>query len=74
MVLAGISFDYTKYRDDIHPIGRPVVCTDGEVFIFMDDNDRHYRARIVYDYLKSERIKRMDWPSLYSDLNPTEPN
>lgn len=38
----------------------------------MDDNARPHRAHIVNEYLESETIQRMDWPSLSPDLNPIE--
>ena len=38
----------------------------------MDDNARPHRARVVTDYLVTEPIERMDWPSLSPDLNPIE--
>ena len=64
-----------KYRDDIlrnivvphfdnHPLAsRPV---------FMDDNARPHRARIVKDYLQQEAIDVIPWPSLSPDMNPIE--
>ncbi|GBL89653.1 hypothetical protein AVEN_104611-1 [Araneus ventricosus] len=38
--------------------------------IFMDDNARPLRARLVQSYLKSETIPRMSWPSRSTDLIP----
>ena len=38
----------------------------------MDDYARPHRARVVTDYLETETIERMDWPSLSPDLNPIE--
>lgn len=86
MVWAGISVDYKtdlhviedsltglKYQDDIlHPIVRPIAGNVGEEFIFIDDNARPHRARIVNEYLENKTIQRMDWPSLSPDLNPIE--
>ncbi|UYV63858.1 hypothetical protein LAZ67_2005841, partial [Cordylochernes scorpioides] len=40
--------------------------------IFMDDNARPHRARLVNEYLQSENIRRMDWPARSPDLNPIE--
>lgn len=80
MIWAGISVDYKtdlrfiegsligfKYRDYIlHPIDRL------EDYIFMDENARPQRARIVNEYFESETIQRMDWSCLSPDLNPIE--
>ncbi|GFW01614.1 transposable element Tcb2 transposase [Trichonephila clavipes] len=38
----------------------------------MDDNARPLRTDIVDDYLESEGIARMAWPSYSPDLNPIE--
>ena len=61
------------YRDEIlHPIVRPYAGAIGNDFVLMDDNARPHRARIVTDYLATETIERMDWPSCSPDLNPIE--
>ncbi|GFX18344.1 transposable element Tcb1 transposase [Trichonephila clavipes] len=44
----------------------------GAEFLFMDDNARPHRAKIVDECLQSENITRMDWPAYSSDLNPIE--
>lgn len=44
----------------------------GPNFIFMDDNARPHRARIVNEYLEEVGIVRMNWPSSSPDLNPIE--
>ncbi|GBN29681.1 hypothetical protein AVEN_225955-1 [Araneus ventricosus] len=38
--------------------------------IFMDDNARPHRARLVRSYLESETIPQMEGPSISPDLNP----
>ncbi|GBL77812.1 hypothetical protein AVEN_153009-1 [Araneus ventricosus] len=38
----------------------------------MADNARPHRASIVDDFLESEGIARMEWPSYSPDLNPIE--
>ena len=49
---------------DNHPLNtRPV---------FMDDNVRPYRARVVTDYLRCESITTLPWPARSHDLNPIE--
>ncbi|GBM55119.1 hypothetical protein AVEN_208631-1 [Araneus ventricosus] len=40
--------------------------------IFMDDNARPHRARLVRSYLESETSLQMAWPARSSDLNPIE--
>ncbi|GBM12976.1 hypothetical protein AVEN_101850-1 [Araneus ventricosus] len=40
--------------------------------IFMDDNARPHRARLMRSYLESETISQMMWPSRSPDLNPIE--
>ena len=62
-----------QYRDEVlDPIVRPYAGAIGDDFILMDDNARPHRARVVTDYLETETIERMDWPSLSPDLNPIE--
>ena len=49
---------------DNHPLNtRPV---------FMDDNARPHRARVVTDYLRDESITTLPWPTRSPDLNPIE--
>ncbi|GBM53684.1 hypothetical protein AVEN_233658-1 [Araneus ventricosus] len=40
--------------------------------IFMDDNPRPQRARLVRSYLESKTIPQMAWPARSPDLNPIE--
>ncbi|GBM39126.1 hypothetical protein AVEN_162645-1 [Araneus ventricosus] len=40
--------------------------------IFMDDNARPHRARLVRSYLESETIPQMTWLAISPDLNPNE--
>ncbi|GBM87414.1 hypothetical protein AVEN_97919-1 [Araneus ventricosus] len=62
-----------RYRDEIlEPyvrLFRGAVCPE---FILMDDNARPHRAFLVDKFLESEDIRRMDWPAIPPDLNPTE--
>uniref|UniRef100_A0A8W8HNJ4 Tc1-like transposase DDE domain-containing protein n=1 Tax=Magallana gigas TaxID=29159 RepID=A0A8W8HNJ4_MAGGI len=51
---------------------RPIAGAVGEVFIFIDDNARFHRARIVNETFESKTIQRMNRPSLSPDLNPIE--
>lgn len=62
-----------KYAENIlHSIVRLIAGSVGEGFIFMDDNARLHRARIVNENFESETIQRMNRPSLSPDLNPIE--
>lgn len=62
-----------KYAENIlHSIVRLIAGSVGEGFIFMDDNARLHRARIVNENFESETIQRMNMPSLSADLNPIE--
>jgi len=40
--------------------------------VFMDDNARLYRARVVTDYLRCESITTLPWLARSPDLNPIE--
>lgn len=62
-----------KYAGNIlHSIIQFIAGAVGEVFIFIDDNARFHRARIVNETFESKTIQRMNRPSLSPDLNPIE--
>ncbi|UYV63797.1 hypothetical protein LAZ67_2005644 [Cordylochernes scorpioides] len=62
-----------RYRHEILELYlRPYRDQIGHNLIFMDDNARPHRARLVNEYLQSENIRRMDWPARSPDLNPIE--
>ncbi|GBN51100.1 hypothetical protein AVEN_131200-1 [Araneus ventricosus] len=62
-----------RYRDEIlHPLVRPFIAAMGTNAIFMDDNARPHRARLVRSYLESETIPHMTWPARSPDLNTIE--
>ena len=62
-----------RYRDEVlEPIVVPFAENAGENFIFMDDNARPHRARVVTQLLENHGIERMDWPAKSPDLNPIE--
>lgn len=56
----------------IRPIIYPLRQQIGINFIFMDDNARPHRARIVQAALTEGGIARMNWPPLSPDMNPIE--
>ncbi|GBM19243.1 Chorion peroxidase [Araneus ventricosus] len=62
-----------KYRDEIlEPYVRLFRGAVGPEFILMDDNARPHRGLLVDEFLKSEDIRRMDWPARSPDPNPIE--
>jgi transposase len=40
--------------------------------IFMDDNVRPHRARIVQHFLQQEDVQTIPWPVMLPDMNPIE--
>ncbi|GFT92195.1 transposase [Trichonephila clavipes] len=44
----------------------------GDKFVFMDDNATCHRTLAVQDFLDSEGIQRLVWPTQSPDLNPIE--
>jgi transposase len=40
--------------------------------LFMDDNARPHRARLVGDFKQAQNITSLEWPALSPDLNPIE--
>ncbi|GBM62511.1 hypothetical protein AVEN_37139-1 [Araneus ventricosus] len=56
-VFTGGSATAVRYSDEIqHPLVRPFIAAMGTNAIFMDDNARPHRARLVRSYLESETI------------------
>ena len=39
--------------------------------MFMDDNARPHRARIVQHFLQQEAVQTIPWPAMSPDMNPT---
>ncbi|GBN83179.1 hypothetical protein AVEN_250698-1 [Araneus ventricosus] len=61
-VFAGGSVTAVRYRDEIlHSLVQPFIAAMGTEAIFMDDNARPHRARLVWSYLESEAIPQMAW-------------
>ena len=50
----------------------PYIGGMGQDAVFMDDNARPHRARIVDTCLRQHYVTRMDWPACSPDLNPIE--
>ncbi|UYV80358.1 hypothetical protein LAZ67_18002655, partial [Cordylochernes scorpioides] len=72
-IFSGGTLTAQRYRDEIlEPYLRPSRVQIGHNLIFMDDNARPHRARLVNEYLQSENIRWMDWPARSPDLNPIE--
>ncbi|GFW74443.1 transposable element Tc1 transposase [Trichonephila clavipes] len=63
MVWVGIMWDG---RTSLH------IFESGSEFILMDDNTKPHRALLVDEFLESEDINCMDWPSRSPDLNSVE--
>lgn len=62
-----------RCRDEIlEPYIRLFRGAVGSGFIFMADNERPFREAIIDNFLETEDIQRMNWPSMSPDLNPIE--
>ena len=62
-----------RYHDlVIQPIIIPFAREFGSEFIFVDDNARPHRARIITMALQRSGISRMEWPPRSPDCNPIE--
>ena len=62
-----------RYIDQIlTPVIIPYFGGMGQDAVFMDDNTRPHRARIVDTCLRQHHVTRMDWPACSPDLNPIE--
>ena len=40
--------------------------------VFLDDNARPHRARIIRDFIEAESIETFPWPSMSADMNLIE--
>ena len=56
----------------LEPIVVPFAENVGQNIIFMDDNARAHRARLVTEFLKGQKIERMEWPAGSPDINPIQ--
>ena len=72
-VVPGGAMTGVRYRDEVlEPIVVPFAENVGQNIIFMDDNARAHRARVVTEFLEGQGIERMEWPARSPDLNPIE--
>ncbi|GFV70422.1 transposable element Tcb1 transposase [Trichonephila clavipes] len=72
-ILKRVSVTAVRYRDEVlEPIVRLYAAAVGPTFVLMDDNAHPHRADIVDDYLESEVIARMAWPTYSPDPNPIQ--
>jgi transposase len=64
-----------KYRDNVLA-PRVVPHFDNHALadrpIFMEDNARPHRARIVQHFLQQEAVQTIPWPAMSPDINPME--
>ena len=64
-----------KYRDNVLAL-RIVPHFDNLALrdrpLFMDDNARPHRARIVQHFLQKEAVQTIPWPAMSPDMNPIE--
>jgi hypothetical protein len=64
-----------KYRDNVLA-PRVVSHFDNHALVdrpmFMDDNARPHRARIVQHFLQQEVVQTIPWPAMSPDMNPIE--
>ena len=64
-----------KYRDNVL-VPRVVPHFDNHALadrpMFMDDNAKPHRARIVQHYLQQEAVQTIPWPAMSPDMNPIE--
>jgi transposase len=64
-----------KYRDNV-PAPRVIPHFDNHALadspMFMDDNARPHRARIVQHSLQQEAVQTIPWPAISPDMNPIE--
>jgi hypothetical protein len=64
-----------KYRDNVLA-PRVVPHFDNHALadrpMFMDDNARPHRSRIVQHFLQQEAVQTIPWPAMSPDMNPIE--
>jgi transposase len=64
-----------KYRDNVLA-PRVVPYFDNHALadrpMFMDDNARPHRARIVHSFIQQEAVQTIPWPAMSPDMDPIE--
>ncbi len=50
----------------------PSLCALGRHALFQHDNDPKYTSKATVGFLKKNRVKVNQWPSMSPDLNPVE--
>ena len=70
-VFHGGNFTGVKYDDMLDAYVRSYAAGIGNDFILMDNNARSHRAMFV-ENLKSQGLKRMEWPAQSPDLSSIE--
>jgi transposase len=73
IVLNGTLTGQRYLQEILIPVGIPFAqnsLVNG--FIWMDDNARPHRARVVNEWIEDSHIERLDWPAISPDLNPIE--
>ena len=66
-------FNSQRYVDEVmRPMVPPLLRQIGQGIVFQDDNARPHRGHIGNDFVRVNKINRMDWPANSSDLNPIE--
>jgi hypothetical protein len=64
-----------KYRDNVlapHVVPHFDNHALADRPMFMDDNARPHRARIVQHFLQQEAVQTIPWPAMSPDMNPIE--
>jgi len=46
--------------------------TFGHNFVYQNDNARHHRSRTLVDFIETEGLEPMEWPTVSPDMNPIE--
>lgn len=66
----GVTMNAARYAEMcLEPIILPLAQEVGDQFIFMDDNARPHRARVINEFFREQAIVRMNWPARSPDMN-----